>query len=1053
MMFDPGGLLSGIRTLIKAIFGDQAPSWIIPLAAWVLVGGLLLCGVCGLLLIVSKIGELWKLNIVPLFYPPEQQRRRRRRQRLAEHIEGEMARLARLESWHDDRYTELEAEVEADGRRRARFPLPFIKRTRSGLRRERNLSRALAASREPIILVEGEPGSGKSIALRHVAQKLARGAKSARSLRALIPVYVNLRQFDRQHYRQLTIDNIRAYIRDYTTRVNDKVIEDIFDEEFNQSVADGTFLFLFDSFDEIPDILASVEGDATIQSYAEALADFIQVSSPCKAVIASRYFRGPSHTGWPRFKLQPLTAEQQRKFAGKWEFPAEEEQVVVELISAERYNLSPNAPNPLFLSLICAYVADTKQAPENTHNLFENFIGRRLNEDEERVRKRYGVSAGEVRRAAELVAMRMSVDQNLGLSPERDTLLASVTRDGGDLPQMLPSCLEALEYMRLARAEAAIGDVHRPTFAFAHRRFQEYFATCVVLRHPDYVGPIDLLCGGMWRETAVTLLQTQRAEDIGDVLGAAAILLDGFCSAVGDVIDDPITTLRADHRQQAQITGRESYFPWPARSLHVLGLLQEGAARRLDLLSDGTRMAVARLVVTAWKRGNAVDAKWALEHAGTVPDACLEALLRAAFASDSQWLREVAYRQVARLQHVSKTLASGIRSALIRLAVEGVLRRERSATRVYLARLRSSEQFEPVYRTLLYLPRVDAALYLVLIVGAGVLAESGGSGVGVAHQIGLAGLDHLLWFLLFLACLSLAFAVRRYVDAVELTYDQEMLAFYRVCLSLGRMVLAVCAVCFLCLSLGQNVFRDVTLLPATLRGITRFSLDGGYLLITVATWAGLYRSAAYWACSQGRFCSWKSWIALPLLFAAFEMGNVGLIVGVFIAASVVSIGLPLLAFNLLSRLLGPNVGLITGILILIAVFIPASLETVRWAVEGVVSLANTWRHHQAFRSACARLHPGLTITELSAELDQLQRPVHVVRLLERVRVERMMEPGEATGRGLMVMVGRASTERIAAERSPAAQSRTTWQGNSEAIDQLSRLAEQFWREHADVGAG
>ena len=61
------------------------------------------------------------------------------------------------------------------------------------LRREKSLSRGLARTTDSLIILEGDPGSGKSVALRHLAEQLACGARDAKSATSLIPLYVNLK--------------------------------------------------------------------------------------------------------------------------------------------------------------------------------------------------------------------------------------------------------------------------------------------------------------------------------------------------------------------------------------------------------------------------------------------------------------------------------------------------------------------------------------------------------------------------------------------------------------------------------------------------------------------------------------------------------------------------------------------------------------------------------------------------------------------------------------------------------------------------------------------
>ncbi len=97
----------------------------------------------GLLFIVSQRIKIWKEQIRPLYYDQVQRRRVRNRQRFAEYNRQEIWQLNNREDWIDDRFTELEDEVEAEGKRLRALPLPCLHSTRRGLRREETLSKAL----------------------------------------------------------------------------------------------------------------------------------------------------------------------------------------------------------------------------------------------------------------------------------------------------------------------------------------------------------------------------------------------------------------------------------------------------------------------------------------------------------------------------------------------------------------------------------------------------------------------------------------------------------------------------------------------------------------------------------------------------------------------------------------------------------------------------------------------------------------------------------------------------------------------------------------------
>jgi hypothetical protein len=178
-----------IDGVLKRLFGGQVPpvaSKIVGVAFAIAIALLILWGA---LLVLSKIKQLWVKEFWPLFYNAEGKRRAERRRRFAQHIKAKLDLLGSRESWQDYRFAELEAEVEAEGRGTFHLGMRFLPRARGGLRREHSLTAALRHSDERLILLEGEPGSGKSVALRHLANVLVEHAMKSRSQTSLIPIY------------------------------------------------------------------------------------------------------------------------------------------------------------------------------------------------------------------------------------------------------------------------------------------------------------------------------------------------------------------------------------------------------------------------------------------------------------------------------------------------------------------------------------------------------------------------------------------------------------------------------------------------------------------------------------------------------------------------------------------------------------------------------------------------------------------------------------------------------------------------------------------------
>ncbi|HSG42058.1 MAG TPA: NACHT domain-containing protein [Anaerolineales bacterium] len=678
---------------------------------------LVLVGVWWTLNILSKIKTLWTKELAPLFYNPEEKRRVARRRRFADHVESEIRRLNNLEAWSDYRFAELEAEVEAEGRQRIYSLLPFLQRSRSGLRRERSLSKALETSQERLILLEGEPGSGKSVALRHVTQSMARRAMKARSSKSTIPIYINLKELKPQKDEVIDRNLIQAFVLKSLNRANDRDIEEFLENEFDKGLQEGTWLFLFDSFDEIPDVLSSTEADAIIRSYSDAISDFLHGMNLCRGIVASRQFRGPGQSGWPRFRILQLSEARRTELVRKADLGAELQTTIVGQLGIAGDEIRGMVSNPMFLGLLCEYMRAGNSFPQNTHSVFETYVETRLTRDEERLQRRFKLKPNEIRATAENVAFCMASDSGLGLTPTRDDITTAMKHLGFPVSKKFISHLDALEYIKLARSETATAAGDSKPFTFSHRRFQEYFATCIVLREQKRVAPHILLTDARWRETTVVICQTQPANLLLPLIKEARSLLAKIKKEIPELIDDPIKYANESKTSVDETNKLSGLFPWPAGVLHLVGLLQDGFVSRLKDLPDDIRLDIGRILLTATENGALSDKKWALEIAGTIPSDVLLLLLRNAFASESQWLSEAAFRQTARLGKIPDDIARSVRQALVSLYVTRRLRQEKQATYAHLARLDKSEDFLDNLRLLSWITIFDMGIHLVFSTG------------------------------------------------------------------------------------------------------------------------------------------------------------------------------------------------------------------------------------------------------------------------------------------------------------------------------------------------
>jgi hypothetical protein len=240
--------------------------------------------------------------------------------------------------------------------------------------------------------------------------------------------------------------------------------------EFDLGMKRGTWLFLFDSFDEIPEVLA----DSAINRYAESIADFLGGFNTCRGIVASRQFRGPGGLGWSHFRILGLSKARQMELIHKAALEKGAEMSLVGGIETATEEIRAMAANPMFLGLLTEYVRSEASFPFNAHVVFEQYVQSRLQRDSAKIARRFGLSSSEVRTTAESAAFSMAADPGLGLTPSRTSLKMSMHN------LHLPWCdaaLDALNFVKLARSEQKITEAGDASFTFAHRRFQEYFAT------------------------------------------------------------------------------------------------------------------------------------------------------------------------------------------------------------------------------------------------------------------------------------------------------------------------------------------------------------------------------------------------------------------------------------------------------------------------------------------------------------------------------------------------------------------------------------------------
>ena len=589
--------------------------------------------------------------------------------------------------------TDLEVEISAGTSKGRRLFGP-----RRRLRRKGSLLNELRSSDEPLILVEGEAGSGKSVALKAVATQMNQAVTEDGGVVAL---YVNLKTLVRGT-QPINDALIEAHVRRTVEGENEK-IKSLIGAEFDRRRAEKGWLFLLDSFDEIPDVLAATEVDSLIDTYSRAIEEFALSAQGCRVVVASRLFNAPDLDKWATFRVAPLTEDRRRLFIAGFGLPEPRQEALLRGLGKASLEMDNRSRNPLFLTLLCEHTNDDFRFPKTPHEVIDQAILRRLERVTNTLDERHpSFTVDQLSEVGARIAYAMTAAR-IGLEPRIDELERVLGENNIEVDERLNAALAALGTAELARNS-------RGTFSFLHRRFQEYFTTLHVLKE-GVPADVNLLTDGQWRETAVTLGQLGKG-DVTKLVADAHVMLAAAVASLPPLDAGDSLELIKSANQLPAVLGQS--FDWPTRSLHVLGVLQSGFGDGPERLPAETRELVGRLLATAWHLGEDDDRRKVLEVAGTAADDVRFALLCAAFNTGSRWLSEVAYSQAARLGSLTPELAAEIRRMLVGMAGSGRVWRERVTVKAEVARVEDTS-LDRTLRMLWWVPPVDALAHVAVV--------------------------------------------------------------------------------------------------------------------------------------------------------------------------------------------------------------------------------------------------------------------------------------------------------------------------------------------------
>lgn len=322
----------------------------------------------------------------------------------------------------------------------------------------RPLEDVLKGAKSPLVLI-GEGGSGKTTSLLYAAARAADRAKADPA--AAIPIYVNLAQLTKIE----DVSDLRQLIADSVPLTTD------WEELSSLRIADHRrFLFLFDSFNEIP--------EQRQRTCAVVLQRFVETQGDRHAyLIASRLVPhverlARSPLGFKTFEILRLTPDQVRRFLQEIDLGSLYERMPRELREL--------AGNPFMLLAIARTLAGAPQSslPRNRGRLYQRFAKRWMENEEgkrqleysyERVKEPLLAYLAKRMTSAGQTSLAFGNDLEQEIERQLEEIHQRIKRLGG-MPAdwTVDGCLD--EILGDGLLKEVNGQVH-----FLHQSVQEYF--------------------------------------------------------------------------------------------------------------------------------------------------------------------------------------------------------------------------------------------------------------------------------------------------------------------------------------------------------------------------------------------------------------------------------------------------------------------------------------------------------------------------------------------------------------------------------------------------
>lgn len=349
------------------------------------------------------------------------------------------------------------------------------------------LGDALRAADSHGVVVIGEPGSGKSVSLRHMALMEAKQALRGRSDK--LPVYLNLGT-----WISVTSDGSPVSFRDFI--VNEfgyaNYRSSLLHSRLDYYLERRRIVFYLDGLDELR------RDPIDQQERLKHLKNFMEAWPDTRFIFACRSLAYPKEFGLQEILIKPFDDSRIRRFFKKALPSSRLYRSLVDQLIQNRplYEL---CQNPFYLNLLALYIRHNQFLPTNTAQLFQFFLSQFLQRELSRDPKGSASSPEAFELVHSTLAHYMSVREQT-TTVDYDQFLSSLPVYQRDL------------FDRAVRFSIEGGlleiNIASNALRFSHYRFQEYFTALGlidILRYNPTQLPPNFFTNLWWRDTILLL--------------------------------------------------------------------------------------------------------------------------------------------------------------------------------------------------------------------------------------------------------------------------------------------------------------------------------------------------------------------------------------------------------------------------------------------------------------------------------------------------------------------------------------------------------------------